>query len=96
MTVIIHVLRWMLTIVIAFICGKLVSKIKLPSILGWLVAGMLLGPFACNLLPQELLDTNVYKGIIHVLECTVGLLIGTELVWRKIKSCGEFWRNKFI
>lgn len=89
MTVIIHVLRWMLTIVIAFICGKLVSKIKLPSILGWLVAGMLLGPFACNLLPQELLDTNVYKGIIHVLECTVGLLIGTELVWRKIKSCGK-------
>lgn len=89
MTVIIHVLRWMLTIVIAVICGKLVSKVKLPSILGWLAAGMLLGPFACNLLPQELLDTNVYKGIIHVLECTVGLLIGTELVWRKIKSCGK-------
>lgn len=89
MTIMIFALRWVVTIVIAFICGKLVSKLKLPSILGWLIAGMVLGPFACNLLPQELLDTDVYNGIIHVLECTVGLMIGTELVWQKIKSCGK-------
>ncbi len=30
-------LRLLLTIGIAFLVGKLVSKVKLPSILGWLI-----------------------------------------------------------
>lgn len=89
MTIIMMVFRWLATIMLAYLCGKLVSKVKLPAILGWLMAGMLFGPFACNLLPQELMDTAIYKGMIHVLECTVGLMIGTELVWKKIKSCGK-------
>ena len=31
---------------IAFIAGKLVARVKLPAILGWLVAGMIIGPHA--------------------------------------------------
>ena len=52
------ILRWIATIALAFLCGKLVSKLKLPSILGWLLAGMILGPHALNLLPQILLDAG--------------------------------------
>ena len=37
---ILSLLRLLLTIGIAFLVGKLVSKIKLPSILGWLITGM--------------------------------------------------------
>ena len=51
-------LRWILVLVIAFICGGLIKYLKLPSILGWLIAGMLLGPHALGLLPQELLDAR--------------------------------------
>ena len=29
---------------ITFFMGKLMSKLKLPAILGWLLAGMMLGP----------------------------------------------------
>lgn len=83
------ILRWLLTIALAFLCGKLVSKIKLPSILGWLLAGMILGPHALNLLPQHLLDAAWYETIIHVLECAVGLMIGTELVWRRMRQYGK-------
>ncbi|MDY4573856.1 MAG: cation:proton antiporter [Intestinibacter sp.] len=83
------ILRYVLTIVLAILLGKAVSKLKLPAILGWLLAGMILGPHAFNLLNQDILDTEFYKYAINILECSVGLMIGTELVWRKIKSAGK-------
>lgn len=49
------VLRWLCVLVIAFIAGKLITKIKMPSILGWLIVSMILGPNAVGLMPQELL-----------------------------------------
>lgn len=81
--------RLLLTIGIAFLAGKLVSKVKLPSILGWLITGMVLGPHALSLMNQELLDAQWYQTIVHILECGVGLMIGTELVWNKIKRSGK-------
>lgn len=83
------ILRWILTIVLAYIFGKLVSKLKLPSILGWLIAGMVFGPYAFNVLPQAFIDTKGYIIMINSLECFVGLMIGTELVWKKLKSYGK-------
>ncbi len=83
------ILRWMLAIVIAFFIGKLVSKLRLPAILGWLIAGMLLGPYAFQLMPNELIGTSYYQTIIHVLECAVGFMIGTELVWKRLKAYGK-------
>ena len=65
---------------------KIGSKVKLPAILGWLIAGMLLGPHAFSLINQEILDAGWYQISVHVLECAVGLMIGTELVWNKIKK----------
>lgn len=82
-------LRLLLTIGIAFLVGKLVSKIKLPSILGWLITGMFLGPHAFSLIDQQILDAQWYQTVVHILECGVGLMIGTELVWNKIKRSGK-------
>ena len=78
----VFVLRWVAAVAIAFVVGKLVSKIKLPSILGWLIAGMILGPYALSLIPANLLHAEWYQAVIHVLECAVGLMIGT--VWESI------------
>lgn len=83
------ILRLIVTIIIAFFIGKLVSKFKLPAILGWLITGMILGPHALSIVNETLLDANWYNTFIHVLECAVGLLIGTELVWNKIKKTGK-------
>lgn len=74
---------------IAFLTGKLVAKIKLPSILGWLIAGMALGPHALSLVNQSMLDAGWYQTAVHLLECCVGLMIGTELVWSKIRQSGK-------
>ena len=43
---ILSILRLLATIVLAYLAGVLLSKLKLPSILGWLLTGMILGPHA--------------------------------------------------
>ncbi len=83
------ILRLLVAIAIAFIVGKLVSKIKLPAILGWLLTGMILGPHAFGIVNDAVLNAHWYEPIMHILECVVGLLIGTELVWKKIKKSGK-------
>lgn len=83
------ILRLLAAVILAFLTGKLMTKFKLPSILGWLLAGMVLGPYALKLLPDTLMNAEWYQTIIHVLECAVGLMIGTELVWTRIKKSGK-------
>ena len=83
------IFRLFVAIIIAFMVGKLVSKIKLPAILGWLLTGMILGPHALGLVNDTILNAQWYHTIINILECAVGLLIGTELVWNNIKKTGK-------
>lgn len=83
------VLRLLITVVIAFFFGKLIAKLKLPSILGWLLTGMILGPHALSLVNQQILDAHWYQTVVHIFECAVGLMIGTELVWRKLRQSGK-------
>ncbi len=82
-------IRLLIGIALAFVMGKLVARLRLPSILGWLIAGMILGPHALALVSQELLDAGWYQTAVHILECAVGLMIGTELVWNKIRRSGK-------
>lgn len=83
------ILRLLMAIGIAFLVGKLVSRIKLPAILGWLLTGMILGPHALGLVNDAILNAQWYHVIVNILECAVGLLIGTELVWKRIKKTGK-------
>ncbi|MBU5483957.1 cation:proton antiporter [Clostridium sp. MSJ-11] len=83
------ILRLIIAVAIAFFIGKLVSKIKLPAILGWLLAGMILGPHAVALVNEAVLNAGWYKIAVDIFECVLGLLIGTELIWNKIKNSGK-------
>lgn len=85
----VQILRLLIMVILALGIGKLVSKLKLPSILGWLITGMVFGPHAFAVMNQETLDAGWYQIVVHVLECAVGLMIGTELVWNKIKRSGK-------
>ncbi|MGN0427083.1 MAG: cation:proton antiporter [Agathobacter sp.] len=84
-----YVFRWIVTLAIAWIAGKLMTKIKMPSILGWLIVGMLLGPHAIGVMPQEVLDVGWYKTIIMWMQCAFGVMLGTELIWKRLKSYGK-------
>ncbi len=83
------ILRWVCAIGIAFLLGKLVSRLKLPSLLGWLLGGMILGPYALNLMNQDLIGSHSYETILKILECAVGFMIGTELIFKKLKAYGK-------
>ena len=41
---IVDILRVFAIVCIAFVVGKIVAKIKLPAILGWLITGVVFGP----------------------------------------------------
>ena len=84
-----QILRLLAVMVLAFGAGKLASKLKMPVILGWLIAGMVLGPHALNLLDQQTLDAAWFGSVEHLLECVAGLMIGTELLWKKLRSAGR-------
>ncbi|MDD5922145.1 MAG: cation:proton antiporter [Eubacteriales bacterium] len=81
--------RWVLVLALAWLSGKLISKLKMPAILGWLIAGMLLGPHALGVLPQSMLDAGLYKIVITWMQCAFGLMLGTELIWNRIRSYGK-------
>ena len=82
----INLLRWIIVLTLACIAGKLMTKIKMPSILGWLIIGMLLGPHALKLMPQDLLNSGFYKTIIMWMQCAFGVMLGYELIWRRLKT----------
>lgn len=52
------------------------------------IAGMVLGAHAMSLMNQEILDSTIFKDFEHILECAVGLMIGTELIWHNSR-CGR-------
>ena len=83
-----EIARLAVAIAIAFVAGKLISKLKLPSILGWLIAGMCIGPHALILLNGSVLDSTWFDVSESVLECVFGLMIGTEMIWKEMKKAG--------
>lgn len=76
-------------IIIAFFMGKLITKVKLPSILGWLLTGMIIGPHALNWMGEGLMDSTWFHILSNVGEVTAGMLIGTELILKEIKKSGK-------
>lgn len=88
MEIMLEVLWLAVSIIIAFFAGKLVAKLRLPSILGWLIAGMLIGPHALDLLNSSILDSPWFGVAESLFECIFGLMIGTELIWKDIKKAG--------
>lgn len=86
---IINIFRWIAALVFAFAAGKVMTKIKMPAILGWLIVGMLLGPHAIKLMPQNILDAGWYKTIIIWMQCAFGVMLGSELIWSKLRTSGK-------
>ncbi|MGI6118677.1 MAG: cation:proton antiporter [Bilifractor sp.] len=85
----IELIRWILAVVLSLLIGKIVSLVKLPSILGWLIGGMILGPYGVGLLAQNIMDSTFYNTIINWMQVAVGVMLGTELVWKKLKDNGK-------
>ncbi len=82
------IIRLAAVIVLAFLAGRLVARFRLPAILGWLIAGMVLGPHAAGLLSDSMMDSQWYEAVEGLMECTTGMMIGTELILGNMKRTG--------
>ncbi len=89
MEIFLSVARIILTVIVANYVGKLVSKIKLPAILGWLIVGIVLGPFALNLMSNDILESQAYYIVTKLLECSVGIMFAKDLIIKKIRKYGK-------
>lgn len=73
----------------AFVCGKLIAKIKLLAILGWLIAGIVFGPFLARIESLKITNSLWYNVFIKFFECFAGVMIGREIIFKKIASSGK-------
>lgn len=73
----------------AIVCGKLIAKVKLPAILGWLIAGIVFGPCLVEIVTLDITNSLWYKVFIKFFECFAGVMIGREIIFKKIASSGK-------
>ena len=86
---VIGLLRIIAIICVAFVCGKLISKVKLPAILGWLIAGIIFGPYLAEVVTFDITEALWYKVLIKFFECFAGVMIGREIIFKKVASSGK-------
>lgn len=86
---ILDLLSLLVTVFVGILAGKLLAKIKLPAIIGWLITGMALGPHAIGILSQSVLDQRWYQSLMRIAECSFGIMIGAELIWNQIRKSGK-------
>ena len=67
----------------------IISEIKLPAILGWLIAGIVLGPYLAQVVTFEVTDALWYNIFIKFFECFACIMIGREIIFKKIASSGK-------
>lgn len=80
--------RLAVAVVIAFAAGRLISRLRLPDILGWLIAGIIMGPHAMELISSEIIDSGWFTMTESLFESVFGLMIGTEMVFGSMKKSG--------
>lgn len=72
---------------ISFYSGKFVEKIKLPALIGMMIAGMLIGPSFFNIVPKETIEISpIIKDIALV---TVLFIGGLGISLKQMKQIGR-------
>ena len=70
-----------------FSLGYIAKKMRLPSLLGQICAGILIGPYFLDLIKPEIQSTFYY--ITDFALCLFGLSLGTHLILRKLHNAGK-------
>ncbi len=82
------VIRFILSLLVAYAVGSLVKRMKLPAIIGWLISGAILGPNLINLYNVNIMDAAWFGFVAMTAQTIVGVMIGMNLQWKKIKGNG--------
>lgn len=74
-------------IITGFIFGELVTKIKLPKITGYIIAGILINPKLFNFIPQSIVDHTSL--ITQISLAFITFSVGGTLLYSTIKKLGK-------
>jgi Kef-type K+ transport system membrane component KefB len=75
-------------ILLGFVAGKLIQKVKLPMVLGFLIVGMLIGPFAIGVVDKEFYSSSIIRFVALIAIGLVGYAIGSNIHKDMIKKAG--------
>ncbi|HOV69297.1 MAG TPA: cation:proton antiporter [Clostridia bacterium] len=68
------------------ILGRAVKQIRLPNVTGYLIAGLLIGPYVLKLIPADI--THQFDIISEVALAFIAFSIGSEFKWEYLKKVG--------
>lgn len=83
------IINLLLGYMIAFLAGKLISKLKFPQILGWLLAGVIIGPNVIGIISKDAMAIPMFKVIMNFSKTIVGIMVGYSMVFKKLKKAGS-------
>jgi len=66
-----EVMLLIIFVLMAICIGKLVAKVKLPAILGWLITGMIIGPYALGFMSNDMINKSWFHILINLGEVAV-------------------------
>lgn len=70
-----------------FICGEIATKVKLPKVTGYIIAGILLNPGLLNLIPKDF--TNHTDIVTNIALSFITFSVGGTLLYSHIKKLGK-------
>lgn len=80
-------LKLAIVVIVGVLGGKVATKFKLPSVSGYLVAGLFLGPSFFDLITKQ--DSVSFEIISELALSFIAFSIGSEFVYSEIKKLGK-------
>lgn len=76
-----------IALIIGVLCGKLMNKVKIPSVAGYILAGLIVGVSGLNIIDGDLIEKVSFLSDFAL--CIIAFNIGSELELSIIKSLGK-------
>lgn len=81
-------------LLVAYFAGRLLARIKLPRLTGYLLAGVVSGPFVLELVTTEM--TGKLRIVNNVATCILGLVAGAELNLERVRPIMKTIRSSMV
>jgi len=74
-------------VIVGFLIGRLLNKIHLPSVTGYIVAGILIGPYGLRLIHQDVLNASSF--VSNIALSFIAYSLGKSFTFRQLKKVGK-------
>jgi len=74
-------------VIVGFLIGRLLNKIHLPSVTGYIVAGILIGPYGLRLIHQDVLNASSF--VSNIALSFIAYSLGKSFTFHQLKKVGK-------